>query len=257
MSHIHPSAVVDPGAWLGEGVRIGPFCTVGPHVKIGAGTELISHVTLDGHTRIGENCRLFPHASIGLAPQDLKYTGGITFVEIGDGATVRECVTVHAGSRKDETTRVGANCLLMAYSHVAHGCVLGDEVIVSNATQLAGNVTIESRAILSGLVAVHQFSRLGTMAMIGGLSRVSKDAPPFMITDGHPAIVRGPNTVGMQRRGVLPEVRSSIKQAYRLLHRSGLATGTALRRIREEVPDSPEIRHLIAFYESTERGVTR
>ncbi len=257
MISIHPSAVVDGEACIGDGTRIGPYCVIGPNVRIGDGAELTAHVVVDGHTTIGAGCRLFPFACIGMRTQDLKYAGGLTFAEVGQGTTLREYVTINTGTREGEVTRVGAGCLLMAYSHVAHGCRLGDGVIMSNGVQLAGEVTVEDNVILSGLAAVHQFVRIGTMAMVGGLTKVQQDCPPYMLTDGNPATVRGPNTVGLQRRGMLPEARSALKLAYRLLHRDGLATTAALDRVRAELPDFPEIRKLCDFYEQTQRGVTR
>lgn len=257
MSEIHPSAVVAPEAQLDDNVVIGPYCLVGPHVRIGAGTVLMSHVVVDGHTAVGAGCRLFPFACIGMQTQDLKFEGGTTYAEVGDRTTLREYVTINTGTREGEVTRVGSGCLLMAYCHVAHGCRIEDSVIMSNATQLAGEVVIESFAILSGVVAVHQFVRIGTMAMIGGLSKIQQDCPPFMMTDGNPAEVRGINSIGLQRRGVTSETRQALKQAYRMLHREGLATTRAISRIRETLPNLPEIDHLLAFYESSNRGVTR
>ena len=257
MSDIHPTAIVAPGAQLGEGVTIGPYCTVGPNVRIGDGTVLMSHVVVDGHTTLGANCRLFPFACIGMQTQDLKFAGGTTYAEVGDRTTLREYVTINTGTREGEVTRVGAGCLLMAYCHVAHGCRLGDGVIMSNASQLAGEVEIESQAILAGVVAVHQFVRIGTMAMVGGLSKVQQDCPPYMLTDGNPPTVRGLNSVGLQRRGVSSETRLALKQAFRLLHRKGLSTATACATIRETLPESPEIEHLLAFYAASTRGVTR
>lgn len=257
MSKIHPTAIVSPGAVIGKNVAIGPYCTVGSSVKIGDDTELISHVVVDGNTTIGSGCRLFPFACIGMQTQDLKYDGGVTHAEIGDRTTLREYVTINTGTRDGEVTRVGSGCLLMAYCHVAHGCRLQDGVIMSNGTQLAGEVMVEERAIISGVVAVHQFVRIGTMAMIGGLSKIQQDCPPYMTTDGNPAEVRGPNSIGLQRAGVAAGTRLALKQAFRILHREGMATAKAITRVREEVEDLPEIRRVVEFYETSQRGVTR
>ncbi len=256
MTQIHPTAIVAPGAQLGSNVSIGPYSVIGPQVTLGDGTRLISHVVVDGRTTIGRNCQLFPFACIGMVTQDLKYAGGETFAEIGDNTTLREYVTVNTGTRDGEVTRVGSGCLIMAYCHVAHGCVLGNEVIMSNTTQLAGEVQVADRVIIAGMVGVHQFCRIGTMAMIGGASRITMDCPPYMITSGMPSAVCGINAVGLQRREVPLEARNALKQAYRLLYREGLNRSQACDRIRAEVPDCAEIRHLLEFYAQAERGVT-
>ena len=257
MSQIHPTAIIAPEAVLGDNVTVGPYCTIGPQVRLGSDTVLMSHVVVDGHTTIGAGCRLFPFACIGMQTQDLKFAGGVTYAAVGDRTTLREYVTINTGTREGEVTRVGSGCLLMAYCHVAHGCVVGDRVIMSNGCQLAGEVAVGEKAILSGLVAVHQFVRIGAMAMVGGLSKVQQDCPPFMITDGNPPHVRGPNSVGLQRSGLEAETRQALKQAYRLLHREGLSTSSAVARIREELPRLPELELLTEFYEKSERGVTR
>jgi UDP-N-acetylglucosamine acyltransferase len=255
MKNIHPTAVIHPGARIGEDVSIGPYCAIGEHVAIGDGTTLQSHVVVDGHTTVGRQCQLFPFACIGMKTQDLKYAGGTTFAEIGDRTVLREFATVHTGTKDGEVTRVGAGCLIMAYCHVAHGCEVGDDVIMSNAAQLAGEVKIEPYAIIGGMTGIHQFCRIGTMAMVGGATKVRQDCPPYMITDGSEAAVVGPNIVGLQRRGVSAEVRSALKEAFRLLYREGLNRAQALERIKYEVPDLPEIRHLAEFYAQSTRGV--
>jgi UDP-N-acetylglucosamine acyltransferase len=256
MSAIHATAIVDPAAALGADVEIGPYCVIGPHVRLGDGTRLLSHVVVDGHTTIGRNCRLFPFACIGMMTQDLKYAGGVTYAEIGDGTTLREYATVHTGTKEGEVTRVGSNCLIMAYCHVAHGCVVGNGVILSNVSQLAGEVQVHDGVIIAGMTGVHQFCRIGAHAMVGGASRIVMDCPPYMITEGNPAEVRGPNAIGLQRRNVPEAARSALKQAYRLLYREGLNRTQALARIRQDLPDLPEMRLLAEFYEQSQRGVT-
>jgi len=255
MTTIHPTAILEPGAQLGEGVAIGPYCVVGQHVRLGDGTTLASHVVVDGRTTVGRNCQLFPFACIGMKTQDLKFAGGMTYAEIGDGTVLREFTSVHTGTKDGEVTRIGGGCLIMAYCHIAHACVVGNEVIMSNLAQLAGEVQVEDRAIIGGMTGVHQFCRIGTMAMVGAASKVRQDCPPYMITEGQPTEVIGPNLVGLQRRNVAPEVRAALKDAYRLFYREGLNRTQAIERIRRDVLDCPEVRHLVDFYLQSERGV--
>lgn len=257
MSNIHPTAIVAPGAELGEGVEIGPYCIVGSDVRLGANTRLIGHVVVEGHTTVGEDCEVHPFARLGGRSQDLKYSGGITYVEIGDRTVLRECVTVHSGTKEGEVTRVGSGCLLMAYSHVAHGCTVGHKVIISNSTQLAGEVVIEDQATISGLVGIHQFCRVGTMSMVGGALKITQDVPPYMLIDGNKPVVYGINAVGLTRRGVGEDVRNALKLAYRLIYRSKIALADALKSIENDLPDMPELKHLVNFYRTTSRGVIR
>lgn len=257
MSAVHPTAVIDPAARLGEQVDIGPYCVIGPDVRIGAGTKLIAHVVVDGRTTLGEGCLVHPFARLGGQSQDLKYTGGATYVSIGDRTVLRECVTVNSATKDGDTTRVGADCLMMAYSHAAHGVVIGDHVIVTNATQFAGDVRVEDHAIVSGLVAVHQFCRIGAHSMVGGLQKLTQDVPPYMLVDGPEPKIRGINVVGLTRRGFSESTRAALKQAYRLLCRSGLHIGQALARIEAELPALPELQHLVEFYRTSSRGILR
>lgn len=257
MKTIHPTALVAPEATLGDGVEIGPYCMVGPGVRLGAGTRLIAHAVVDGNTTLGEGCEVHPFARLGGKTQDKKYAGGTTYVEIGDRTVLRECVTVNSGTKDGEATRVGSDCLLMAYCHVAHGCTIGNGVIVSNGTQFAGEVVVEDGATLSGLIVVHQFCRVGTMSMVGGCAKIVQDVPPYLLVDGPGAAVHGVNMVGLTRRGFSEETRNILKQAYRLLYRSEIHVGEALARIEAELPDVPEIRHLVGFFRSTSRGVIR
>ena len=257
MTEIHSTAVVTGGAELGDDVHIGPYSVVGPHVRLGDGTRIMSHVVLDGRTTIGAGCTVFPFASVGTQTQDLKYRGAVTRVEIGDGTTLREYVTVNSSTNEGEVTRVGSRCHIMAYSHVAHACEIGDEVIMANGATLAGHITIEPQAIVGGLSAIHQFCRVGRMCMIGGCSRITQDCPPFMMVVGNPASVHGLNTIGLQRRGVGEEARRLLKDAYRTVYRSGLSTNDAVRALRDKAPSCPEVELLAAFIEQSKRGIVR
>ena len=258
MATIHPTAIVDPKAQLEDSVTVGPYAVIGPDVKIGAGTEVQAHAFIGGHTTIGQKCEVFPFACIGTKSQDLKYKeGDITYVEIGDETVLREFSTVHLGTKPGEVTRVGNQCLIMAYCHIAHGCTVGNNVIMSNVATLAGEVVVEDYAILAGMAGIHQFCRVGTHALVGGASKIRQDCPPYMIIDasGPDARVMGPNVVGLQRRGFSAEVRTALKEAYKLLYREGLNRTQALERIKYEVADIPEVRNLVEFYQKSERGV--
>lgn len=257
MTTVHPTAIIASGAVLGEEAVVGPYCVIGPNVRLGEGTELMSHVVVDGWTMIGKKCRVFPFASLGTQTQDLKYKGGRTFVEIGDGTTIREYVTINGGTNEGEVNRVGSGCLIMAYCHIAHTCAVGNGVIMANGASLSGHVLVEDQAILGGLCGVHQFVRIGRMAIIGGMSKVTQDCPPFMMIDGNPAVARGLNQVALKRRNVPEETRELLKRAYRLLYREGLTTRNALTRIRAELPGVEEIESLVAFVEGSERGIVR
>lgn len=256
MSHIHPTAIIAPGAQLDESVDIGPYCIVGPQVRLGAGTRLISHVSIDGRTTLGAGCTVYPFASLGSRTQDLKYKGGSPAVEIGDRTVVREYATVNQATYDDGVTRVGSDCLLMAYSHVAHDCRVGNRVILANVVQLAGHVTIEDRAIVGGLVGVHQFVRIGSMAIVGHSSKVSKDVPPYMTADGNPLAVRSLNLLGLKRNGLTAPAIASLKTALQILYRQGLNVSQAVAKIEAEMEPTEEIRHLVEFIRSSERGIT-
>jgi UDP-N-acetylglucosamine acyltransferase len=257
MSGIHPTAIVASGARLAADVEIGPYCTVGPHVQLGAGTRLVSHVVLDGHTTLGAGCTVFPFASIGTQTQDLKYQGETTFVEIGDRTTLREYVTVNSGTTAAELTRVGADCHIMAYCHVAHGSKVGNGVIMANGASLSGHIVVEDLANIGGMTGIHQFVRIGRLCMIGGMSRIVKDCPPFMLVEGNPAEVRGVNAVGLQRRNFSAEAQTAIREAYRILYREQLSTRQAVERIRAELKLCPELESLLAFIAASERGIMK
>jgi UDP-N-acetylglucosamine acyltransferase len=257
MTKIHETAIVHPDAQVGEGVEVGPYSVVGAGVTVGPGTRVMSHVVLDGNTTLGAECTVFPFASIGTQTQDLKFSGGQTYVEIGDRTTLREYVTVNSGTNEGEVTRVGSGCHIMAYCHVAHASVVGNGVIMANGSSLAGDVTVEEQAILGGFVGVHQFVRIGRMCMIGGMSRITQDCPPYMLIEGNPAAVYGPNVIGLKRRNVTGEVIRALKEAYRTLYREGLSTSDAVQRIRAQEGNCPEVEALAAFVESSKRGIIK
>ncbi|MHB2019754.1 MAG: acyl-ACP--UDP-N-acetylglucosamine O-acyltransferase [Candidatus Xenobia bacterium] len=244
---VHPSAIVHPHARLGNGVEIGPYAVVGEHVTIGEGTRIGPHCVLEGWTTIGRNCQIYPGACLGMAPQDLRYKGERSFTHIGDNNVIREYVTIHRAYEKDGVTRVGSGNLIMAYVHVAHNCVLGNDITIANLVTMAGHVEIEDQAVIGGMAGIHQFVRIGRLAMVGGLSRVTKDIPPFAIIAGQPARIYGLNTRGMKRRQVSLEARHELKASYRLLTQSGLPLPSAVQAIAEQGMHSEEVAHLLAF----------
>ena len=254
---IHPTAIVHPEAKLGANCIIGPYCVIGEHVELGEACKLHAHVVIDGHTRLGKSNEVYPFASLGLKTQDLKWTGGVTRVEIGDHNTFREGVTIHSATEDGGVTRIGSNNNLLAYSHVAHDCVVGNHVVMSNVAALAGHVVMEDNVIIGGLTAVHQFCRIGKLAMVGGCSRVLQDIPPYMLAEGSPAAPRTVNKVGLERNGVSEEAQVALRQAYKILHRAGLTVSNALERIEKEISPLPEVQHFINFVRASERGVAR
>lgn len=255
---IHPTAIVADGAQMGDGCHIGPFSVVGERVKLGERVRLDSHVVVDGDTGIGDDTHIFPFASIGLAPQDLKYAGEATSTEIGKRNQIREFVTVHRGtSGGGGVTRIGDGNLLMAQAHVAHDCQIGSEVIMANAATLAGHVEIADRANVGAYSGVHQFCRVGYEAFVGGYSVVVKDAPPFAIIQGNHAKCYGLNRVGMKRRGYSKDTIEKLHRAYHLLLSSKLNTSQALEKIKSEITGCKEVDLLVEFYETTTRGVVK
>lgn len=254
---IHETAVVHPGARIGKDVEIGPYAVIGENVLIDDGTKIGAHAVIDGWTSIGKNCVIYPGASIGSEPQDLKFRGEKSYVFIGDNTKIREFATVNRATGEGEETRIGSNCMLQAYTHVAHNCVVGNHVIMSNAATLAGHVIVEDRAVIGGLSGVHQFVKIGRNAMVGGLTKIVQDVPPFVIVDGHPAKVSGLNSVGMSRAGVNANSRSLIKKAYKLLYRSGLSLAQAIAMIEQEVDSCEEVEHFLRFLRNAERGICR
>ena len=252
---VHPTAVVHPGAEISDDVKIGPYSIIGEHVSIGRGTRIRSQVVIEGYSRIGQDNNIFTGAVIGSPPQDLKFKGEKSFLEIGNRNTIREFVTINVGTRGGGgKTVIGNDNLLMAYCHVAHDCILGNNVIMANGATLGGHVTLEDRVIISGLTGVHHYVRVGCMTLVGGCSKVLADIPPYCIADGHPAKVRGLNSVGVRRNNVPPERRNHLKRAYKLLCRSGLNSSQAVERIQDEIPETPEIRHLVEFVKNISQG---
>lgn len=256
---IHPTAVVSPGAQLAEDVKVEAFSIIGPRVTIGAGSVVGPHAVVDGRTTIGERNQIFPFATIGYPPQDLSYRGEETQLVIGDDNIFRESVTVNRGTQRGGgVTRIGSRNLLMAYAHVAHDCIIGNNVILANATTLGGHVRIDDFAILGGIVAIHQFIRIGTYAFIGGKSGLRMDMPPYMLAFGAPGKLYGPNLVGLRRHGFPRNTIQALKSSYRIMFRSGLTLTEAIDRIREEVEATPEVDNLIQFMQDrSKRGVTR
>ena len=254
---IHPAAFVDPAAQLGMDVEVGPGTIVGPNVRLGDHTRVGACALLTGWTRIGSGCRIHHGAVLGSPPQDLKFKGGRTDLVIGDETEVREYVTANLATQPEGATRIGSHCLLMAYSHVAHDCQLQDHVIVANAVQFAGFVSVEEWAIVGGGTVVHQFVRVGRHAIIGGGSRVSQDILPYVMTGGSPPRNAGINRVGLERRGFEKEARESIDRAYRILLREGLTVAAAVEKIRATLGGGPEVEHLARFAETSVRGITR
>ena len=255
---IHETAIVHPEASIGDGCHIGPFSTVGAHVTLGANVRIESHVVIDGRTSIGADTHIFPFVSIGLAPQDLKYGGEETATEIGERNQIREFVTIHRGTGVGGgLTKIGSGNLLMAQAHIAHDCLVGDDIIMANAATLAGHVEVGDRANIGAYSGVHQFCRVGREAFIGGYSVVVKDAPPFAIIQGNHAKCYGLNRVGMKRRGYSRETIDALNRAFHLILSAKLNTTQAIERIRAEITGVPEVDLLVEFFESSTRGVVK
>ena len=259
MAKIHQTAIVEDGAQLGADVEIGPYAHIGPNVKLGDGTTVGQGAIVDGHTTIGEKCQIFPYALIGMKTQDLKYKeGSVSFVEIGNRTVIREFATVHLGTADGEKTVIGDDCLFMAYCHAAHGVILGNHCICSNSVQLAGDVHLQDYAIVGGCSASHQFCTVGTHAMVGGMTKIRQDFPPYMLGDmveGSTKII-GPNVVGLTRRGFSRDVIHALKDAHRLIYREGLNRTQALERVENDIEQYDEIKNLVAFYRNSTRGVS-
>jgi UDP-N-acetylglucosamine acyltransferase len=254
---IHPTAVIHSGARIGADCEIGPYCVIGEQVELGDRCRLHSHVVLGGHLKLGCENEVFPFASLGLKSQDLKWAGGVTRVEIGDRNTFREGVTVHSATSDGGVTRIGSDNNFLAYTHIAHDCVLGSHIIMSNFAGLAGHVTVDDHVVLAGYVAVHQFCRVGRFSMVGGCSKLRQDMPPFMLADGSPAEVQAVNKIGLERHGVSKEAQDALRKAYKIIYREGLTVSNALVRIEQEIPPLPEIQHLVQFIRTSERGISR
>lgn len=257
MVEIHSTAIVEEGAILGEGVKIGPYCIIGKDVKIGKNTILQSHVVIEGITEIGENNIIYSFVSIGKVNQDLKYKGEPTKTIIGSNNTIREFVTIHRGTDDRWETRIGNNNLLMAYVHIAHDVIVKDNCIFSNNVTLAGHVVVDSFAIIGGLTGVHQFCRIGSYCMIGGASAVNQDIAPFILAEGNKAKVRGLNTVGLRRRGFADEEISTLKKVYRILFRKKIPLKEAIEEVEKDFIDDKNIKYLVDFIKSSDRGIAR
>ena len=258
MAQLHPTAVVHPDAQLHDTVSVGPFAVIGPKVRIGAGTSVGAHAVIEGRTTIGERNRLFQFAALGAAPQDLKYRGEDTELVLGDDNIVREFATLHIGTEGGGgVTRVGSKSVFMANSHVAHDCHVGNGVILGNGSALAGHVEVHDGVIISGLAAVHQFTRLGRNAFISGGSMVVMDVPPYCTAQGDRAELAGINSVGLARHGYTEAQLARIKDAYRILFRAKLPLAEALAQLQAEHGGNPEIDLFIDFVKSSKRGLTR
>ncbi len=255
MSQIHPTAIIDKAASIGNNVSVGPYAVIGPNVLLEDDVVIKAHVVLDGNTTVGQATSIWPHAVIGTKTQDLKFRGEKTFVEIGKNCEIREFVTINSSCGEGTVVKVGDSCLIMAYCHVAHNCEIGNQVIMSNNATLAGHVIVEDCAVIGGLSAVHQFSRIGCYAMVGGMSRVTHDVPPFTIGAGSPYHLGGLNIVGLKRRGISLETRKLLAQAFRAVYRSGLRLEDALLFIETQIEQIPEIAHWLSFCRSTKRGL--
>ena len=254
-SRIHPTAIISPDTEIDPDVEVGAFAIIGEGCTVAAGCVISPRATLERNVTLGRGVKVGIGSIIGGPPQDLKFAGEETTVEIGDGTVIREYATINRGTAHSFKTTVGKNCLLMSYTHIAHDCRIGNGVILSNVVQLAGHVTIEDKAIISGLSAVHQFARIGHHSFIGGMSRVSKDIPPFLKAVGNPVKLYGLNTIGLQRSGMEEGTIRELKRAYRLLFRSDLNVSQAIERAQTELEPLPEVKELIRFVEASERGV--
>jgi UDP-N-acetylglucosamine acyltransferase len=254
-SRIHPTAVIDPSVELAADVEVGPFAIIGPGVRVGARCRIAGHATLERNVILAEGVRVGQGSILGGDPQDLKYRGEESRVEVGADSVIREYTTINRGTAASGVTSVGRGCFIMSYVHLAHDCHIGDGVLIANSSQLAGHVTIQDRASLSGLVAVHQFGTIGTHAFVGGCSRVNQDIPPYVKAVGNPIELYGLNTVGLQRADFPSETIAALKRVYRLIFNSELNLSQAIDRARTELPPLPEVERLLEFVASSQRGV--
>lgn len=255
MSQIHPTAIVEKGCKIGKNVEIGAYAIIGPNVTLEDGVVIKAGVCIDGHTTVGEGTTIWPYAVIGTKTQDLKFRGETTFVKIGKRCEIREFVTINSSCGEGTSVIVGDMCLIMAYCHIAHNCILGNRVIMVNNAALAGHVTVEDCAVLGGHSAVHQFSRIGCYAMVGGMSRITHDVPPYTIGAGSPYRMGGLNIIGLKRHGIDLKTRKLLAHAFRSVYRSKLALNDALMQIEREVEQLPEVAHFVSFCRATKRGL--
>jgi UDP-N-acetylglucosamine acyltransferase len=252
---IHPTALVDPGAVLGQDVEVGPWAIIGPSVFVGDRCRIGPRATLEHNVRLASDVQVGDGSIIGGPPQDLKFAGEETWVEIGAGSVMREYVTINRGTRATGKTTVGERSFLMSYVHLGHDCHIGNHVIIANSTNLAGHVTVQDRVQISGLTGVHQFVTIGTHAFVGGMTRVSQDIPPYVKAVGNPMELYGLNTIGLQRAGFPSDIIGALKRAYRLFFNSDFNLSQAAERARTDLPSTPEVERFITFVESSERGV--
>jgi len=257
MQEIHPTALIAPEANLPDDISVGPYTVIGPQVTIGPGACIASHALIEGETYIGANAKIYSHVVIGTDPQDIKFAGEHSTVHIGDNASIREFVTINRGTVDRKDTKIGDNVVMLAYAHVAHDCIVGDNCLLSNCGTLAGHAVLEDYVVIGGLAGVHQFGRIGAHAFIGGALGVTKDVPPYLLVGADPTRIVGLNSIGLRRRGFASEVIAALKTAYRIYYREGLNTTQALQRIEEEVSGYPEVDHFIDFIRNSERGVLR
>ncbi len=252
---VHPTAIIEKGALLAENVSVGPYSIIGPNVKIGPGTVIDAHVRIDGFTEIGADCKIFHGAVLGKEPQDLKFKGEESYLKIGKGNVIREFVTMHRATGEGKATILGDNNFIMAYVHVGHNCLLGSNILVSNATSFAGHIQIEDKAVVGGMSGVHQFVRIGRLAMVGGCARIVKDVPPFSMVTSSPARFYGLNVIGLRRNGINSEVRIMLKRAYNILSRKSRTA--AIEEILSTLTPSEELNHLIEFIQApSSRGIS-
>jgi UDP-N-acetylglucosamine acyltransferase len=254
---LHPTAIVHPSAEIGKLAEVGPYCVVGEHVSIGERTVLQAHVIVNGWTEIGSDCLLYPFSTVGAASQDRKYAGERALTKVGNRTILREYVSIQRATGHDEITSVGDDCLLLAYVHIAHNCILGNGVTMSNLAQLAGHVRVEDYVTIGGHTGVHQFTRVGRHSMVGGMSKCTKDVPPFFLVEGNPCEPYGLNSVGLRRAGFSAEERNEIKRFYKLLYNPKLNVSQAIEAMKEQVTTAPG-REIIAFLDApSERGVLK
>jgi len=254
---IHPTAIVSDKAQLADDVYVGPYSIIGDNVVVAAGSRIGAHCVVEGNVRIGKACEVFTGVVLGSRPQDLKYKGEASFLEIGDNNIIREYCTFNPGTAEGGKTVVGNNNLFMAYSHVAHDCTVGSLCVIANNGTLAGHVNIEDSAVVGGLVAIHQFVNVGRLSIIGGCSKVVQDIPPYSTCDGHPARIYGLNLVGLRRNHIDKEAIGQLKHAFKILFNSGLLVKHALGKVKKEIEQTPEVSYLVNFIANSQRGISR
>ena len=259
MANIHPLATVHPNAKLGENVEVGPYAYIEEHVEIGDGSKILPHATIFNYVKMGKNCCVFPGAVIGAVPQDLKFDGEVTYVEIGDNVNIRECATINRGTKASgrSVTKIGSNVLIMSYAHVAHDCTVGNNCILVSYVGIAGETNVDDWAIIGGASAAHQFSNIGTHAMVAGGSRIGKDVPPYAMGGKYPLSYCGINIVGLRRRGFTVEQIERIKNIYKVIYQSGLNVSDACKKVEEEFEESVEKRTILDFIARSKRGIIR